>query len=159
MNVLWDTGSDATAFEDACWANVFNARRPKHTRPRAVAKIGHTENVVAAVKLAIEAQLRVAVHSGDHSFEVWSMQNDSILLDMSNYKQVDVDPVGRTLTASPGTTGKELNSALAVYGLFFPGGHCPDVGLAGFLLQGGMGWNFAVGKRRRYSVARSDTNS
>jgi FAD/FMN-containing dehydrogenase len=23
----------------------------------------------------------------------------------------------------------------------FAGGHCPDVGLGGFLLQGGMGWN------------------
>lgn len=43
-----------------------------------------------------------------------------------------------------GATGKELNDALAVHGLFFPGGHCPDVGLGGFLLQGGMGWNCAV---------------
>ena len=28
----------------------------------------------------------------------------------------------------------------------FPGGHCPDVGLGGFLLQGGMGWNCRVRK-------------
>ena len=26
-------------------------------------------------------------------------------------------------------------------GRFFPGGHCPTVGIGGFLLQGGQGWN------------------
>ena len=31
-----------------------------------------------------------------------------------------------------------------VFTWFFAGGHCPDVGLGGFLLQGGMGWNCKV---------------
>ena len=30
---------------------------------------------------------------------------------------------------------------LEARGRFFPGGHCPTVGLGGFLLQGGQGWN------------------
>ena len=34
-----------------------------------------------------------------------------------------------------------LNGLLLQHGFMFPGGHCPDVGLGGFLLQGGMGWN------------------
>jgi FAD/FMN-containing dehydrogenase len=37
--------------------------------------------------------------------------------------------------------GADLDPFLAARGRFFAGGHCPTVGLGGFLLQGGMGWN------------------
>jgi FAD/FMN-containing dehydrogenase len=36
----------------------------------------------------------------------------------------------------------------------FPGGHCPDVGLGGFVLQGGMGWNCKVSENLVVSSAR-----
>ncbi|MEK7253673.1 MAG: FAD-binding protein, partial [Bacteroidota bacterium] len=35
----------------------------------------------------------------------------------------------------------ELNPFLKRKGRFFNGGHCPTVGIGGFLLQGGQGWN------------------
>ena len=35
----------------------------------------------------------------------------------------------------------ELNAALAERGLFFPVAHAYTVGMGGFLLQGGFGWN------------------
>ncbi len=37
--------------------------------------------------------------------------------------------------------GAELAPYLDARGRFFPGGHCPTVGIGGFLLQGGQGWN------------------
>ncbi|MET0526631.1 MAG: FAD-binding protein, partial [Nocardioides sp.] len=37
--------------------------------------------------------------------------------------------------------GSELSPFLAERGRFFVGGHCPTVGIGGFLLQGGQGWN------------------
>lgn len=43
-------------------------------------------------------------------------------------------------TASPSTTGAMLNEAVGSLGMMFNGGHCPDVGIGGFLLQGGQGW-------------------
>jgi FAD/FMN-containing dehydrogenase len=67
------------------------------------------------------------------------------LIDLGNYKVLEVDEHNQRAIASPSTTGRELNSVLTQqYGLMFPGGHCPDVGLGGFLLQGGMGWNCRV---------------
>jgi hypothetical protein len=51
-----------------------------------------------------------------------------------------VDEKNMTATASPSTTGQMLNTLLGPLGLFFNGGHCPDVGIGGFLLQGGQGW-------------------
>lgn len=144
MLILWDDDGERAAYDDACWAKVFNARRPKHRRPRAVAKARSEGDVLTAVTLAIQLNLRVAVKSGGHSFEAWSIQDDSIMVDLGDYKAINVNCTGRTVTATPSVTGMELNDALACEGLFFPGGHCPDVGLGGFLLQGGMGWNCAV---------------
>ena len=46
-----------------------------------------------------------------------------------------------TARVQPGCRGNELLAALGERGLFFPAGHCPGVGLGGYLLQGGYGWN------------------
>ena len=49
-----------------------------------------------------------------------------------------------TATVGPGVRGDELLAALAEQDLFFPAGHRPGVGLGGYLLQGGYGWNGRV---------------
>jgi hypothetical protein len=70
----------------------------------------------------------------------------SILIDLGGFKALEVDETNRTARVSPSITSKELNDVLIEkHGLMFHGGHCPDVGLGGFLLQGGMGWNCRVG--------------
>jgi hypothetical protein len=46
----------------------------------------------------------------------------------------------RPATVQPGARGRDLNGILAEHDLFFPSGHCPTVGLGGFLVQGGWGW-------------------
>ncbi|GFF23202.1 FAD binding domain protein, partial [Aspergillus udagawae] len=86
--------------------------------------------------------MRVATRSGGHSFPVWSLHDNSILIDFGDFKVLEVDERNRIAKVSPGVTSKELNDVLIEkHGMMFPGGHCPDVGLGGFLLQGGMGWN------------------
>jgi hypothetical protein len=42
----------------------------------------------------------------------------------------------------PVITGREFNQQLAAQNLAFPVGHCPTVPMSGFLLNGGLGWNF-----------------
>ncbi|CAG7919700.1 unnamed protein product [Penicillium olsonii] len=141
MHIIWNDTSDTRAYDEVCWANVFNLRRPKHRRPRGVTKARCDEDILAAVERAIQLGLRIAVRSGGHSFEAWSIQDNAIMVNLCEYKQVKVDTARRTATATSSVTSIELNEILAQDGLFFPGGHCPDVGLGGFLLQGGMGWN------------------
>lgn len=53
-----------------------------------------------------------------------------------------LDVAAKTVTVAPSMTGGRLNVLLtnSGAGLVFMGGHCPDVGLGGFLLQGGQGW-------------------
>ncbi|KAH1965898.1 hypothetical protein KXV80_004975, partial [Aspergillus fumigatus] len=98
-------------------------------------------DVVAGVRLASQLKLSVSVRSGGHSFEAWSVQNDTILLDLGGFKAVRMNQATLGVSVTPSVTSKELDDVLQMHGLFFPGGHCPDVGMGGFLLQGGMGWN------------------
>ena len=55
--------------------------------------------------------------------------------------EVSFDADRGVASVQPGVKGRDLNALLAEHNLFFPSGHCPTVGLGGFLLQGGWGWN------------------
>ena len=64
-----------------------------------------------------------------------------LLIDLSRMNQVTFDSDTGIASAQPGVKGRDLNALLAEHSLFFPSGHCPSVGIGGFLLQGGWGWN------------------
>lgn len=105
------------------------------------------QDVIDAVHTAIKhpEKCQVAVRSGGHSFFVWSLHHDSILVDLGDWKEIIMDAEAGIAEVTPGVTGAELNQYLrAHHGLFFPGGHCPNVALGGFLLAGGQGWNCRV---------------
>ncbi|PLB44623.1 FAD binding domain protein [Aspergillus steynii IBT 23096] len=140
MQIIWRDNADAQVYETARLDNVFNKHSPNRF-PLAIVKVTSENDVIAAVQLAIQHKCQVSVRAGGHSFPVWSVQDDSILVDMGDWKQVKIDPEKSAATVTPSVTSKELNDRLALHGLMFPGGHCGDVGLGGFLLQGGMGWN------------------
>lgn len=144
MDIIWRDSAEPAVYEEARVGRVFNHRRPQRF-PLAVVKATSTSDIIKAVKLAAEKKCRVAIRSGGHSWAAWSVRDESILIDLGNYKHLEVDAENRIAKATPSMTGKELNGTLIKeYGLMFPGGHCPDVGLGGFLLQGGMGWNCRV---------------
>ncbi|KAL1638236.1 hypothetical protein SLS56_000044 [Neofusicoccum ribis] len=138
LPITWKDASDA--YEHARIGRVFNHRRPDRY-PAAVVEATEESHIVEAVRLARERQCRLSVRSGGHSWAAWSVRDDAILLDLGKYTQVDLDEKTGIVKVSPSTTGRILNGFLTTKGRLFAGGHCPDVGLGGFLLQGGMGWN------------------
>lgn len=141
MEIIW---RDSPTYEEARISRVFNHRRPSRY-PLAVVNATSVSDILQAVQLAKEKGCRVAVRSGGHSWAAWSVRDESILIDLGKYKLLDVDPVEKVARASPSMTGRDINRVLTKeFGLMFPGGHCPDVGIGGFLLQGGMGWNCRV---------------
>jgi FAD/FMN-containing dehydrogenase len=76
--------------------------------------------------------------------------NSAILVDLGKLKQTELDEKHEILKISPSTTNRVLDTYLATKRLMFPGGHCPDVGVGGFLLGGGIGWNCKV--RRLFTL-------
>ncbi|WP_433382003.1 FAD-binding oxidoreductase [Actinoplanes sp. CA-142083] len=128
-------------YEQARVGRVFNRRRPSRF-PDAVLVAADVEAVAEGVRLAAERGWQVAVRAGGHSWAAWSVRDGGLLIDLSNLHQISYDESTAIAIAGPAVRGGlELAPFLAERGRAFPGGHCPSVGIGGFLLQGGQGWN------------------
>jgi len=134
---------DSPIYEQARIGRVFNHRRPNRF-PHGVVEATCVQDIINAVQLAKSQNLRVSVRSGGHSWAAWSVRDDAILIDLGKYNFIEYDEETTVVRVSPSTTGRMLVEHLSTKGRMFGGGHCPDVGLGGFLLQGGMGWNCKV---------------
>lgn len=130
-------------YEEARRAAVWNARTPDR-HPDCIVPARTEEDVVAAVRHAREAAMRIGVRSGGHSWSGSHVRDGGMLLDVSRLREVTVDADGMRATAQPGVIGAELDRELAAHDRFFPVGHCPGVAIGGYLLQGGYGWNSRV---------------
>jgi len=145
---------DEHGFDDARVDRIFN-RRLTDRAPAAVLRAASVQDVVLGVRLARERGWKVAVRSGGHSWAQWSVRDDALVIDLADLQELVYDEATGIVTASPAVQG---GAVLAPYldslGRFFPGGHCPTVGIGGFLLQGGQGWNCrGLGWAAEYVVA------
>jgi FAD/FMN-containing dehydrogenase len=130
---------DDPGFAEAAYGRIFNARKPPAS-PAAVLLATSEDDVVAGVRLAAERGWPVSVRSGGHSWAGWSVRDGALLIDLGGLRELELD--GEIARVSPAVRGgAELTPFLAERGRMFTGGHCADVGLGGFLLQGGQGWN------------------
>ena len=95
------------------------------------------------VRLARERGWQVAVRSGGHSWAQWSVRDDALVIDLggSAGDVVRRDDRHRHRLARRSRAAPSWRRTSTRCGRFFPGGHCPTVGIGGFLLQGGQGWN------------------
>jgi FAD/FMN-containing dehydrogenase len=142
---VWRRGDEG--YERARRGSVWHAGAPGRF-PEVIVRANSTADVVAAIRLARDSGLQVAIRSGGHSWAASHLRDGSLLLDLSNLRRVEIDADSLTATAGPGITGWEFGGMLRERGLFFPTGHSEGIALGGYLLQGGFGWN-----SRRYGPA------
>jgi FAD/FMN-containing dehydrogenase len=109
--------------------------------PEVIVRPALTQGVVAAVGLARSRGLKVAVRGGGHSLCGAPLRDGGMVIDLSALGEFAIDPASRTATLHPAVTSREFAAALAEHELAFPVGHCGPVGLSGFILGGGFGWN------------------
>ncbi|MDZ7879943.1 MAG: FAD-binding protein [Saprospiraceae bacterium] len=129
------------AYEEARVGRVFNHRVPDRY-PIAIAFPRNAEDVATAVKLANTEGYKIATRAGGHSWAVWSVRDEAILIDLKYFNKIKLNKKNKIVQVQPAVKGGlELNPFLKKQGLMFAGGHCPTVGVGGFLLQGGQGWN------------------
>ncbi|KAJ5946430.1 hypothetical protein N7454_003269 [Penicillium verhagenii] len=127
-------------YEKARCASVWNGRVPD--RYPAVIVYPETEKDVQAIVLhAKEKGMSIGTKSGGHSWTASFLRDGGIMVDMIRMNKFSFGVKSLTAEAQPAAYGSDLNAALGEHDLMFPGGHCPTVGLGGFLLQGGFGWN------------------
>lgn len=128
-------------------------RRPERY-PLGIVKPTNVSQIVSAVQLAETMACRVAIRSGGHSWACWSLRDGSLLIDLVDFKHLTYDDTTGIVEASPSTMSKQVNEFLNSKGRMIPAGHCGEVGLGGFLLQGGMGLNARVRTFEREIIAR-----
>jgi FAD/FMN-containing dehydrogenase len=109
-------------------------------RPACIARCRTTADVQAAIKFARENSLPIAIRGGGHNAAGLAMVDDGFVIDLSNMRDVVVDPANRTARAGGGTTWGEFDRATAAHGLATTGGAISSTGIAGLTLGGGLGW-------------------
>ncbi|WP_454084551.1 FAD-binding oxidoreductase [Georgenia sp. Marseille-Q6866] len=108
--------------------------------PAAVAQVGTTADVVAAVRGAREAGLSVAVRSGGHSYAHHGAGPGGLVLDVRGLDPVSIDPDALVGHAGGGATAGAYSRAAGEHGLATGFGDTGTVGVAGISLGGGIGF-------------------
>jgi FAD/FMN-containing dehydrogenase len=131
---LIDPGDDG--YEEA--RRVHNGLIDK--RPALIARCRTTADVVAAVNLARERELEIAVRGGGHNVAGKAVTDGGVMIDLTPMKDIHVDARRRTVRAQPGLTWREFNQAAATHRLATTGGVVSTTGIAGLTLGGGLGY-------------------
>ncbi|HYT30816.1 MAG TPA: FAD-dependent oxidoreductase, partial [Actinomycetota bacterium] len=94
-------------YEDA--RAVYNAMIDR--RPDVVVRAANAGDVIAAVNLARENGLDLAVRGGGHSVPGFGTCDGGVVIDLSGMRGVRVDPASRTARAEGGATWGDFNAA------------------------------------------------
>ncbi|MFT4011666.1 MAG: FAD-binding oxidoreductase [Nocardioidaceae bacterium] len=127
-------------YESLRRAAVWNERKPDRY-PDVIALARGEADVVAAVRYAAEQGMAIGIRSGGHSWVGNGVRDGGMLLDLSELQEITVDPVARIAAVQPAAKGPAVYESVSAHGLFFPTGHAPTVGIGGFIIGGGYGWN------------------
>lgn len=138
-------GGTVTRRQDAGYEGLRQSlvwHRSKPARyPDLIAQVRSEDEVATVLRYAAANRLKVAVRSGGHNPTGPSLRDGGICLDLSALAGIEVDRERAIARVQTGVRAIQLVARLAQDGLTFPTAHCPSVGMGGFLLGGGIGWN------------------
>jgi len=116
---------------------LFNAMIDK--KPRLIAQCVDAADVIAAVNVAGETGLDVAIRGGAHNGPGLGSVDDGLVIDLTALRGVVVDPEARIAHVLGGTLLGEVDHATQPFGLAAPFGIISTTGVGGLTLGGGVG--------------------
>jgi FAD/FMN-containing dehydrogenase len=109
--------------------------------PALVVQPSSAVDVSAAVGFARDHGLLLSIKGGGHNMAGMSIAEDGLMLDMSQLRDVTVDPDARIAHVGSGCLLRDVDRATQAYGLATPlGSFDSGVGVAGLTLGGGLGY-------------------
>jgi len=108
-------------------------------RPALIVQCSGAADVVDAVNFAREQGLTLSIKAGGHNVAGNAVNDDGIVLDLSQMRGVHVDPALQTVRVQGGATWGDLDRETQLFGLAVPGGVVSTTGVAGLTLHGGLG--------------------
>jgi FAD/FMN-containing dehydrogenase len=127
-------------YEAARQGAVWRANKPRRF-PEAIVMAESDKDVALAVKLAKDRGWKVGVRSGGHGWSSAHVRDGALLIDLSRMQEIVYDPTTELVSVTPSVRGRKIVDALGPIGRTFPGGHHNTVGIGGFAMCGGFGWN------------------
>ncbi len=109
-------------------------------RPGLIARCADVADVQAAVRTASAANILTAVRCGGHSLAGFSTCDGGMVIDLSNMRQITVEPNARRCRFAGGCLLGTVDAATQQEGLAFPSGVVSHTGASGLVLGGGFGW-------------------
>lgn len=109
-------------------------------KPAVILRAKTARDVAAAVALARETGLELAVKCGGHSDAGHSTTDGGILLDLGLRKGIEIDEAAGTAWAETGLTAGEVCKAVGPRGFVLGFGDTGSVGIGGLTLGGGVGY-------------------
>jgi FAD/FMN-containing dehydrogenase len=132
---------DGPGYDAARERVTWNKRLDKARAPEAIVRCGSAEEAAAAIRFAAAHDLVVSPRGSGHHYGAAALRDGGMMLDLAGLDFVEVDAEAQTARVGAGIRGDALIERLARDALAFPVGHCVDVGLSGYILAGGFGWN------------------
>ena len=123
-------------YDEAC--KIYNAMIER--RPGLIARCADVADVMAAVNIARENDLLVAIRGGGHNGPGLGTCDDGLVIDMSAIKYTRVDPQASTVQVGGGCTWGDVDHATHAFGLATPSGIVSTTGVGGLTLGGGHGY-------------------
>ncbi|RMF95161.1 MAG: FAD-binding oxidoreductase [Gammaproteobacteria bacterium] len=99
------------------------------------------DDAVTAVRYAAEQGRRVITRATGHNPARGCLRNGGVLLDLSRLRRAEIDAEAGTAWVQPGLRSEDFVARLVPHGWSFPAAHTGIVGLGGYLIGGGLGWN------------------
>ena len=109
--------------------------------PDMIIRAESDQDVVEAINYAREKNLKLATRATGHNPARGSLRQGGILLDTSMLREVSVDAQAGTAWIEPGIRSEEFVELTHDLGWSFPAAHTGIVGMGGYVLGGGLGWN------------------
>ena len=103
-------------------------------RPAVIAQCRGSADIVAAVRLAREQDMPIAVRGGGHNVAGLATVDAGLMIDLSPMKYVHVDAAARRARVTGGTLWGQFNHETQLHGLATTGGVVSTTGVSGLTL-------------------------
>ncbi len=108
--------------------------------PSAIVRPTSIAGVMQAVRFAREHGIPATVRGGGHSAAGKAVADGVMMIDLSQMREVEIDPARHTALAQGGATWGTFDREGEKFGLATTGGVISSTGVCGLTLGGGIGW-------------------